>query len=812
MPFNRYNIPVTLRRSLLALAACLLVVLPLGGGAMGATSSGASGDIAYVQSTTIRFEQSGLSISNAVDPSWSPNGQQLAFVQSPSPGPIMTCTVASCTPAALGPSGSQPVWSPDASRIAYVSGGSVHVWTISGGTDITVATGTDPSWSPDGTQLVFTQGAVIVKASASAGATATPITTTGAATSAQPAWSPDGTTIAFQSPATGVSHIYVVPAAGGTATQVTPVSAETETAPTWSPDSMSIAYANASQGIMSVTQGSGGTWQTPTPRTTSPGDLTPDWQTIVPQNFGLPSITGGSSPQTGQQLSATNGSWSGASSSGFTYAWQRCDSAGANCSPIGGATQSTYVVVSADLGRKLRVAVTASNAAGQSAPATSNATGTVTQAGSVTPPTNTVYPVVGFGFGQTTPLVGSTVTATTGTWSGTFPMTFTYQWKRCASPNADCFAIPNARSSFYTIPAIYYGMSLRVEVTATNAAGTASQNSEATPLVSAIAPVLRVTPQILGGNVVDQSLSLGTGTWDGSPAPTFTYSWRRCDPPGTLTSCVEIAGGTKSTYVPTVADIGSTIRVWITGTNQAGSAVAVTNHTFPIVDKKHFGPSTASAPSVAGTAAVGRQLTAGQGAFDGDDPLKTEMIWQRCDATGTACKTIVGAKKITYFPTFSDIGYTLRITVTATNAYGKLITSSEPTEPIPASPPRRKGRRIVGTSRADYLPGGGFDDVILGMRANDTLLGGAGDDKLDGGSGNDMLTGGAGADLLLGGDGSDTIYAADGERDVIDCGAGRDRAVVDSVDKVTNCEVVQAGAAGGSTSPTTPSEPIVPTP
>jgi Ca2+-binding RTX toxin-like protein len=188
------------------------------------------------------------------------------------------------------------------------------------------------------------------------------------------------------------------------------------------------------------------------------------------------------------------------------------------------------------------------------------------------------------------------------------------------------------------------------------------------------------------------------------------------------------------------------------------------------------------------------------------------MIWQRCDATGGACKTIDGAKKITYFPTFSDIGYTLRVNVTVTNAYGKLVSSSDATEPIPASPPRRKGRRIVGTARADYLPGGGFDDVILGMRGNDTLVGGAGDDKLDGGPGNDMLTGGAGADLLLGGPGSDTIYAADGERDIVDCGPGRDRAVVDSVDKVTNCEVVQIGGSSGSGSPSTPTDPIVPTP
>jgi Ca2+-binding RTX toxin-like protein len=90
----------------------------------------------------------------------------------------------------------------------------------------------------------------------------------------------------------------------------------------------------------------------------------------------------------------------------------------------------------------------------------------------------------------------------------------------------------------------------------------------------------------------------------------------------------------------------------------------------------------------------------------------------------------------------------------------------------------------------EYLAGGGHDDVIFGLGGNDTLLGGAGDDRIYGGSGNDVITGGSGADHLYGGGGSDTIFAADGERDFIDCGPGNDRAVVDSVDKTVNCEVV----------------------
>src|SRR5207302_4532535 len=75
-------------------------------------------------------------------------------------------------------------------------------------------------------------------------------------------------------------------------------------------------------------------------------------------------------PQRGQRQSASNVSWTNRPSS-YAYQWQRCDSAGANCTAIAGATAQTYIVASTDVGFTLRVAVTASNAGGSSSPATS---------------------------------------------------------------------------------------------------------------------------------------------------------------------------------------------------------------------------------------------------------------------------------------------------------------------------------------------------------------------------------------------------------------------------------------------------------
>ncbi len=136
------------------------------------------------------------------------------------------------------------------------------------------------------------------------------------------------------------------------------------------------------------------------------------------------------------------------------------------------------------------------------------------------------------------------------------------------------------------------------------------------------------------------------------------------------------------------------------------------------------------------------------------------------------------------------MGFSLRLFVVASNAYGTLVAKSDPSAAVAANPPNVRGKRIVGTNGNDYLAGSGHDDTIIGLRGNDTILGGAGDDRLYGGNGNDVITGGSGADRIDAGPGSDTVNAADGERDVINCGSGDDHATVDKVDIVHNCELV----------------------
>lgn len=119
------------------------------------------------------------------------------------------------------------------------------------------------------------------------------------------------------------------------------------------------------------------------------------------------------------------------------------------------------------------VAVSLVGTLGQAAP-------TRTQA----PPSNTAPPTIS----DTTPQEGQTLTANPGTWSGTQPIVFTYQWRRCNSGGQSCVNIPNADERTYTVAQADVGNTLRVQVTGRNADGTDTATSAQTERVAEAPP------------------------------------------------------------------------------------------------------------------------------------------------------------------------------------------------------------------------------------------------------------------------------------------------------------------------------------
>ena len=85
---------------------------------------------------------------------------------------------------------------------------------------------------------------------------------------------------------------------------------------------------------------------------------------VAPTNASPPTISG--TARDGDTLVVDEGSWSGTDPMTFTFQWQSCDVNGLGCVDIGGATGWTYEVRTADVGHRLRVRVTATNATGSS--------------------------------------------------------------------------------------------------------------------------------------------------------------------------------------------------------------------------------------------------------------------------------------------------------------------------------------------------------------------------------------------------------------------------------------------------------------
>ena len=199
----------------------------------------------------------------------------------------------------------------------------------------------------------------------------------------------------------------------------------------------------------------------------------------APSNTNLPTISG--TTRDGQLLTAHKGGWSGSPTS-FAYAWQSCDGQGGNCRFIAGATSRQYTVSASDVGHRLRVVVTASNARG-SGMATSQPTSGIASSGDA--PANRRLPTLEGATQQ-----GSTLTVDRGRWVGTAPIRFDYTWQRCDRNGNNCitFIAHNAGATSYTLGVADVGHTMKVEVTAYNAHGTGYVYSRPTGVVGAPTP------------------------------------------------------------------------------------------------------------------------------------------------------------------------------------------------------------------------------------------------------------------------------------------------------------------------------------
>jgi TolB protein len=150
-----------------------------------------------------------------------------------------------------------PSWSPDGSRLAYVSFDQkkpvVVVQNLAQGTTKVVAgfrgNNSAPSWSPDGSQVAVAlskDGLTQIYRVPAGGGDAQRLTDS-SGIDTQPAYSPDGQWIAFTSDRGGTPQVYRMPAAGGPAQRMT-FDGTYNVGPRFSPDGKSIAYVQREGG------------------------------------------------------------------------------------------------------------------------------------------------------------------------------------------------------------------------------------------------------------------------------------------------------------------------------------------------------------------------------------------------------------------------------------------------------------------------------------------------------------------------------------------------------------------------------------
>jgi thermitase len=138
-----------------------------------------------------------------------------------------------------------------------------------------------------------------------------------------------------------------------------------------------------------------------------------------------------------------------------------------------------------------------------------------------TPPASTTLPTI-----SGTAQASQTLTGAPGSWTGTAPITYTYQWNRCSTT---CSAISDATSNGYTVASADVGATLTLTVTASNTAGTSSATSAATATVAAAttaASASATTATALSGslNKAQASRSFSVSAGGGTATATLNFT------------------------------------------------------------------------------------------------------------------------------------------------------------------------------------------------------------------------------------------------------------------------------------------------
>ena len=177
-----------------------------------------------------------LTNNGETSPSWSPDGARILFwpYVTAGFGQIMVMNADGSDVQVLG-QGSNPAWSPDGTRIAFERAEqnacvfdlcALNIYTMAvDGTDVRKLTGNTrpfeyaatPAWSPDGTKIAYLSGDFFAGSELHVMTSAGAFIRTLGAVSSPPVWSPSGGAIAVAQSRSGGGRIVAIPVTGGAA-------------------------------------------------------------------------------------------------------------------------------------------------------------------------------------------------------------------------------------------------------------------------------------------------------------------------------------------------------------------------------------------------------------------------------------------------------------------------------------------------------------------------------------------------------------------------------------------------------------------
>ena len=312
------------------------------------------------------------------------------------------------------------------------------------------------------------------------------------------------------------------------------------------------------------------------------------------------------SPVNGTSLNISSGATTSTgtpSASSYDYTWQDSPDGSAWSTATGaGATSSTYTPNSNDIGKYLRVQVTATSSQG---------------AWSGTSPVATSAATTTTGTAPTVSQVAATaITPTSAVLSGSInpnseETTYYFQYGLTNSYGQTVQAVPVDIGSgsdpvlaSQALTGVLAGTVYHYRLVAVSFGGTSVSDDQTfqtppmsvtppptptpvtpTPVTLPVIPPVAVVPGNTGLPVVKgkakskSKLTASSGRWSGGVV-TYRYQWKACDVKGK--KCKAIRGATKTVLTLTRKNVGQRLEITVTATNTAGS-VSATSKPTPVV-------------------------------------------------------------------------------------------------------------------------------------------------------------------------------------------------------------------------------------